>query len=1089
MRSKFKWIFTLLVALTMQLSFAQDKTVTGKVTDKSGALPGANVVVRGTKRSASTDFDGSYSIKAKQNDVLVFSFVGKTDKSVTVGASSSYNVQLGDGESLETVVVNGAYGLKRSKNSATSSIQTISSKELTQAGNPSIIQSLTGKVSGLQINTTGYGVNSTSRIVLRGLRTITGNAEALVVIDNSISTAAILAQLPPEIIDNVTIIKGQQGSALYGEQGSNGVIVVSTKKGTKSQKPVISINSSVDFENINALPQRQTSYGQGWYSDPSFGSPTVPAGTTTHVTFENGSWGANFNDPRYLGVLTATGLPQADGKLLLLPYVGNQDNIKKFFKTGTLFQTGASINMGGEDGYALISVNRRNTDFVVDGDKLNNTSFLFKGGKKIGKATIGGSVNYALQNVTQSDPGLFNDLLNAATNIPVELFSSGVNGNHWTVYNKSPYWKEQHMRYDDRRTVLNASVNLGYDFTKNIGVTYNLNLGNVNTISEYHNDGDTQNVFYNTQAGYTYGGSPITDYFSAGGTTIPSQYFISNILNRSINSDLLVNFNYQLTDNIGFKANIGNTLQETTFKIDTNGGTGLNIPGLYNTSNVANLNSVNLLAISNVAYTPYKFFDQNNGNKLDNRSTLLRKVAFFANTDFNYKDYLFLNATARYEQTSVVSGTQFYPSVGLSFIPTLAIDGLKNSKVLNYAKLNVNYSVTGNTTAVRANDTYGVVGAYGPGYPFNSQASFGYPGNLTDKNIKGEFVYTAEAGLALGFFKDRVTFSGTVFKSDTKDLITNRTASSASGPTSVRGNIGSLQNTGYEIDFGLTPIKTNSFRWDIKSNISVFKTIVTSLAEGATEIVLNTSTGAGVYAVLGDDFPLIKGTTYQRDPNGNVIVGATGTPLLNAGLQKIGKVNPDYILGITNSFEYKGLKLTAVVDYRAGGVIYSQTKRDLTFTGALIDSGNFDRNVGYVYPGSVQLVAGAYVPNTTPAGGGGYTATGNYFSSVALNVGEHNVIDATAFKVRELSLSYSLPSKMIESVGLSSFRFGINARNLFVLYGNPFKGKSSYQNQGYTDPESSNTTATQRNANGTGISDQSQYPSSRTLGFSINLTF
>ena len=263
MRSKFKWIFTLLVALTMQFSFAQEKTVSGVVSDNVGPIPGANVVVKGTTRSAQTDMDGKYSVKAKQGETLVFSFLGLATQEVKVGASNTISVKLAAGDNVLKEVFVGAMGIKRTKDQVTSAQKQIGAAELTQANNPNAVQSLSGKVSGLQISTVSNGVSPTVKIVLRGNRTITGSNEALVVIDNVISSANVLQQLPPDVIENVNIVKGAQGAALYGAQGVNGVIIVTTKRGTKSEKFTFGFNSSVDFESVNFVPERQMQYGQG----------------------------------------------------------------------------------------------------------------------------------------------------------------------------------------------------------------------------------------------------------------------------------------------------------------------------------------------------------------------------------------------------------------------------------------------------------------------------------------------------------------------------------------------------------------------------------------------------------------------------------------------------------------------------------------------------------------------------------------------------------------------------------------------------------------------------------------------------------
>ena len=322
MRSKFKWIFTLLLAFSMQFSFAQEKTITGVVSDASGPLPGASVVVKGTTRGTQTDFDGKYSISASAGETLVITFVGYTDFTAVVGASSTVNATLVQGVQIGEVVVVGAMGIKRIQNATTYSNQVVRSEELNQAANPNALQSLTGKVSGLQINTTNSSVNSTLRVVLRAPKSITQNNQALFVIDGAISTATIFQALPPETIESTDIIKGAQGAALYGSDGVNGVIIVTTKRGSGKDKMTVNVTSAIDFTEVAYLPERQTRYGQGWDGQ--------------HYSYENGAWG-----PEMDGSLQPTGLPQADGSYLMLPYSSRgSDNIKDFFKVGTIMQNG-----------------------------------------------------------------------------------------------------------------------------------------------------------------------------------------------------------------------------------------------------------------------------------------------------------------------------------------------------------------------------------------------------------------------------------------------------------------------------------------------------------------------------------------------------------------------------------------------------------------------------------------------------------------------------------------------------------------------------------------------------------------------------
>ncbi len=1046
----------------MQFSFAQEKTVTGTITDGKLPLSGANVVIKGSAKGVSADLDGKYSIKAKPGDVLVVSFSGYEKKSVTVGSANSYNVTLRESSKvLEDVVITGAMGIKRTKDQVTSAQKQIGARELTQASNPNAIQSLAGKVSGLQVNTTSQGVNAGTRIVLRGNRTITGDNQALIVIDGAISSSTVLGQLPPDVIENLNIVKGAQGAALYGAQGVNGVIIVTTKKGTKKDKFTFGFNSSVDFENVNFVPETQMQYGQGWASDPGFDDPSIPGVLSTFVPWENGSWGPAFNTPGFPAQVPV-GLPQADGNFFFSDWKPIKDNIKQFFQTGTVYQNGFNFNVGGEDSYAFLSVNRQTTDFVVDGDNLVRNSFLFKAGKKFGKFSIDGNINYITQTTSETDSDLFDDLIQTASNVPVSRFKNSGNEGHWTVYAQNPYWITKAVRNDARSNTINGVISLGYKLNKNIDLSYTANVQVRNTDAQSHRDAFTNIGTTFSIAPYTYYGADAETYEALGGSASTSSYFANQSSTRNIYGDLLVNFDYELTKDLGLKFNLGNNIQDRMFRITSQGGSNLDVPGFYHINNVLN---------------------PANPSTLDNRFVQSRIVAGFVNADLNYKNYLFLNATARIEQFSAVKNSYFYPSVGVSFIPTKAIESLKNNKVLNYAKLNASYTSVGNTSAVGVYQTNELT-SIPQGFPFGDLAALGYNRAPTDPNIKPEFVNTFEVGAQLGFFNDRITLEGSYYVANTKDLITRATASSASGNSSILTNVGELENKGFEIDLGFTPIKTNNFKWDIRTNYTTYKTKVVSLAAGATSVNLQSNTQVGIFAEVGEEFPLIKGTAFVRDGAGNIIVDANGVPQRTSTFQKLGKGVPDYILGLTNSFEYKGFRLTAVADLRVGASAYSFARNLLLFTGGDMDTAGFDRTQGIVVPGSVTTTGAV---NTTPvASDASSVGVLNYFTTTYRAVGEANVIDAAALKIRELALSYSLPKKLIEKAGLESFRIGINARNPFIFLadGSLLKANNGIENRGYADPESSNTTG-----NAQGIINIGQYPSTRTFGFTMNLTF
>ncbi|WP_027381007.1 SusC/RagA family TonB-linked outer membrane protein [Chryseobacterium daeguense] len=965
---------------------------------------------------------------------------------------------------IREVVVTGALGLKKRQDAITSTNQVVNNAEITQANNPNAVQALTGKVSGLQINTTNNSVNSSTRVVLRGPRSISGNNQALVVIDGVISTLDILQNIPPEIIDNMNIIKGMQGAALYGERGSNGVIVVTTKRGTKSEKLQFNLTSSIDFSNVFKLPIRQKLYGQGYPGDTF---DTTDYGGANWTPYENTNWG-----PAYSSVLGGqsllVGMPQADNSWFRETFDYKKDGISNFFKTGVLIQNGLSVTAGGSDSYVFLSVNRAENDFVVDKDNLKRNNFILKAGKQLGKFRIDGNVNFLDRRTSTTNSNLYGQLLQTPTNVDIRQFRYSLPDASYSIYTVNPYWTIDNDRTDVKDRTFTGLLNLEYKLSDHISFTYAGTVVSGSTVEESH-----LNAFAFDRE-YTGTDTPIddthpTDY---GLDPIVSNYYKTVGTSFRYYGDLMANFDYNLTDDIGLKFNVGHNIQDASTSVAQVGGENLKIPGWYHINNVLQ---------------PDQFYNLNNNN------TRQRSFAWFANLDLSYKDYLFFNSTFRYEKSSLTSvnpvtiqGVQLpfsnkgypYYSFGASFVPTKAFASIKGN-VLNYAKVSLNYSRVGNSSTI---DLYGLdrVGAFPVGYPFGSLSSYLPTTTVFAQDIEPEFYQSKEASLQLGFFKDRITVDASVFRNDNKNFITTISTSSASGITNFQDNIGNSRNQGYEIDLGLTPIKTKDFEWKVRGSYSTYDTEILSLAEGADEVALynSTTTNIGIFAVKGENFPVIKGTKYQRDPNGNIIVNANGNPLSTTNFEVLGKVNPDYILGFSTSFKFKGITLSATADYRTGNSFVSLAKASLGSTGSTEKTADFDRSQGYVVPNSVQLINGQYVANNTPVGNDpSYFGVMNYFTTAAYSsVGEEFVVDGTALKVREIALSYDLPKSILRNTFVNSLAIGVYARNPFFIY--------AKDNRNYNDPETANTTG-----NAAGVAVTGQYPSMRTFGFNLNVTF
>lgn len=963
-------------------------------------------------------------------------------------------------QDIREVVVTGALGLKKRQDAVTSANQVVNNAEITQGKNPNAVQALTGKVSGLQINTVNNSVNPSTRVVLRGPRSLTASNEALVVIDGVISTLGILQNLPPEIIDNMNVIKGMQGAALYGERGSNGVIVVTTKRGSKSERLQFNLTSSIDFATVYKTPIYQRQYGQGWPGDVF---DTTDYGGTTWVPYENSNWGPSYSSALG-GQNIYIGLPQADNQFLTETYSPKKNHINKFFKTGILLQNGLSVNAGGSDGYVFLSMNRAENDFIVEGDNLKRNNFILKAGKQLGKFRIDGNVNYLELTTSTAPSSLYSEVLQTPTNLDIRKFRNSAPDAGYSPYTTNPYWLIDNNRTNSKSRTISALLNLEYKLNDHISFTY------AGTAVTGHSIGQSyQNAYANDRV-YEGTGTYLDGHAAEefGMVPIVSNYYKSVGTSWRYYGDLMANFDYDLTDNLNLKVNVGHNIQDNRADNSQVGGTNLQVPGWYHINNVLN---------------PDKFYN------LNNNTSTQRSFAWFANLDLSYKDYLFLNSTFRYEKNSVISITptgtndlknQGFPyySVGASFIPTKAFANLKGN-VLSYAKISASFTRVGNVQAI---PVYGLdeVGVFPTGYPFDGLSSYLPRTTSYAQDIEPEFLNSKEASISLGFFNDRITLDGSVYRNDTDNLITQIATSSASGITSQFDNIGQSRNQGFEIDLGFTPIKSKDFEWKIRGSYTTYETKILALEGGVPEIPLLTTTSpnVGIYAMAGYDFPMIKGTKYQRDPNGNIIVGANGNPLATSTLEVLGKVNPDYILGFSTSFRFKGFTLSATADYRTGNSFISQTKALLGNMGSLEQQADFDRSQGYVIPNSVQLVGGQYVPNTTPVGGAAnYTALNSYYaSSTFLGVGEEFLIDGTALKVREIALSYDIPKSVLKNTFVNSLNVGVYARNPFFIY--------AKDNRNYADPETSSTSG-----NAAGIATTGQYPTMRNFGFNLNVTF
>ncbi|KMQ59516.1 hypothetical protein ACM46_20745 [Chryseobacterium angstadtii] len=975
------------------------------------------------------------------------------------------NAQQTEGDSTKTqkigeVIITGVLNKKKTLDAQTNPVVLLDSKQLMQAGSPNAIQALAAKAPNMQINNTNSSVNGTYDIKLRGARTINGSTSPLVVIDGVISSLSVYQQMPSNMIDGVTIMLGTQGAAVYGPAGLNGALIVTTKKGLGSKKVNITVNSNISFDNVAFVPYRQDKYGQGWYGD--------------RVHVENGAWGPAYSDPAYAGQNVAIGLPgydvngggiaiNPDGDIpaddaaaaIYGPYAPrSKNNVKEFFTTGTTYDNSVTISTGSETAYAALSLNRVDKEFIVKDDTYKKTFAMFKGGFRKDRWDVDGSLSYSSQSTSTTNPGLYRNLLQASTEIPIVDFRNRTDTPWgWNMYYASPYWTMKHERNNTRTNLINGTLSVSYKFNDHISLQ---NTGSLQlTTSDVLNWNDG---WVNGTNGYNY--APVAP---SAQTSSISQ---NNSNRRYIYDDVKLNFDYKWGD-FGLNGTLGYNVQETYIKTTSAGGTGIKLPGIYQIWNLANPS------------TPYNL---NNDRFLD------RKMGVFADIDIAYKDYLHFNITGRQEWSSKLLNSDealrakysyFFPSAGFSFLPLKAFDGLESDTFSRFVIKGSWARIGNDPVSVSAIEQTVVLGT---GYPFNGNLSF--VNNPNPSNISGvlpEFTNSKELNLGLGFFKDALTLDVNVYQSDVSDLISNQIASSASGISSKISNIGDLRNRGYEISLGIDPFKGGDFSWDARVAFGKVQQRITALNEGQANVPIYEGGNIGVYAIKGEDFPQLMGTGYMRDDQGRIIVNPeNGNPFVTNNFIKLGKVTPDYTINFSTNIRYKNWSAFATMDYRKGGVFYAGAMQGMSFSGHLEQSASFDRTQGgYIIPNSVYLDAasGQYVPNTDiKSGGDDYNGLPTYYGQVYGNIAENFVLDATAFKVRELGVSYSFGKSAREALGVTNFTIGVFGRNLFYKY--------AKENKGYADPETSIGSN-----NNQGVTGVNQYPAIKTIGVTTTINF
>jgi TonB-linked SusC/RagA family outer membrane protein len=872
------------------------------------------------------------------------------------------------------------------------------------------------------------GVNPSTQITLRGFRSISGNNSATVVIDGSIASLGALDDLNPNDIADINVLKGANAAALYGSKASNGALIVTTKKGAANQKFTVGVTSSYTLEKVAYMPDFQSKYGTGWEG--------------AYDPIENTNWG-----PRFDGQVRQIGPTLPDGTFQEVPYAPVKNNLLNFFENGDTWTNTAYVSGGDQTSTFYISAGNQTADGITPGDDYKRYTFRANASKKIGKLELAFNSTYFSDNtnvvgetIGDQDRPLYWFLLNTSANIPLSRYKNWKTGawstpdTYYNGYYENPYWAVGTNRNIDDTRRLMANVAVSYDILSWMKLTMRGAMNN-----SWGNG-------KNWRAAQKY-----ADY-RTGNSAISSFVEDSEFQNKDYNFDAILAIDRDITDLISFKANLGatNQTQETRFsQIRANN---LSIPDFYD--------------VSNGTGTPEVQVDE---SKYIN-------YGFFGDFTVGYGKFLYLSFSGRNDWTSTLSkgnNSYFYPAFGLSFVLTDAIKSLQNN-VLSYAKVTLS-----NATVFNDLGPYAINERYSQfvGFPYGDINGFALSTTTVDANIKKEKINTTEVGIDLGFFNNRVTFDASYYNTKTTDLITTITPSIASGATAYLTNIGELKNNGIEATLGGRIIDWSGLSWDLSLNYTTTSTEVVEITKDIDEVTLVTGGGGlyGIYAIKGEVFPQIKASAYQRDPQGRLIVDpVSGAPLEETGYKILGRTIPKHILGLNSTLAYKGVSVGITMDYRTGHVYYEQGSDQMEFTGRSLESVSANRQ-DFVVPNSVvETSPGVFVENTNIQVSGGRQS---YWTDVYNNVKENYVKDATALKLRELAVDYSLPTKFLAKTPISKVKFGFVARNLFT-----WLPKENH----FADPEFGNI---QTNSNAVGVGGYLQSPPTRSFGFSLNLEF
>lgn len=1031
-------LFVIFFAAVSELQ-AQERLVSGRVTstEDGSALPGVNVIIKGSSKGTVTDAQGKFSLEIPgPSSVLIFSFIGFQSQEVLVGERTTVDIGLGsDVKQLSEIVVT-SHGIEKESRSIGYAIQSVNGSSLSQRSETNLLNTLQGKVAGVNIVGASGAPGASTNINIRGINSFGGNNQPLIVVDGIIFSNNVngggsvfssqpsnrLADISPENIESINVLKGPAASVLYGSRAATGVIVITTKSGKRlAGNTEISITSSVNFQNVYGLAKLQNSYGQGTNNDF--------LNTTTN------SWG-----PAFGGALTQVQTLQG----LTVPYQAYPDNVNDFFKTGLIVQNGLNIASGNANNNVSLSVSSTLQDGIIPNSGFTRNSVQFGGSSKTDNGfSLSSSLTYVNTTQDGNPQGNGGSAMGQMTRIPRSYDLLGQpykdaagNSVYYNVAVNHPLWATENETIHAQVDRIFGFAKLGYNVTDWLNIAYRV----------------TADVYTDRRKSVDQVGS------SRNPTGRINE---SMIYNSELNGDLLITGS---KDNLfleGLNANflLGQNINQRKAQNTVADGLELAIPFFDNLSNA-------------------KVFTGSGES-----NSIRRLVGYYGQIGLSYNNYLFLELSGRVDQSSTLpksGNSYFYPAISAGFVLT---DAFKlESNLLSYAKLRASVARAGNDAGTYLLSSVYTAAGYG-----NNVASVAFPLSVGGANVTGfapssrignpnltpEFTTSYDGGIEVQLLKNRVSFDVGYFYTENRNQIFNVAVSNSSGFNTFTTNVGLMTNKGWEGTLSATIFKIGDFEWNVSGNFTRIRNKVVKITDAdipdENSQIPGTSAFGGIIPSIweGQPYGVIVGTVNTRNANGQRLINpSTGGFVTGTAGQILSDPNPDWLLGVTNTFSYRGISVSALFDTRQGGQILSFGNVDLKNLGALLITEK-DRDQPRVLPGVIANADGSFSPNNIQI------SAQSFWGALGGLGSEAAVFDATVYRLREVSVAYSLPKQLLSKTPIKNIEVGISGRNLwFFAPGSPSDPEINIQGAG----------------NVQGL-DQNGAPNTRNYGANLKITF